>query len=65
MEKELSGFAKLHEKNKQEYDALKDNVENIHEQKKIKKKLKALKQKKAWMLYQSKKEDFDQVKLIF
>lgn len=61
IEKELSKNSTLQAKFKQEYDSLKDKVGHINEQKQIKKKLQQLKQKKAWMQYQTKKEDFDKV----
>ncbi|XP_011505579.1 PREDICTED: structural maintenance of chromosomes protein 5 [Ceratosolen solmsi marchali] len=58
LEKELENHTRLQTKEKQTYDSLKDSVGHINEQKLIKKKLKTLKQKKAWILYQNKREEF-------
>jgi hypothetical protein len=61
LEKELENHTRFQIKEKQTYDSLKDSVGHINEQKLIKKKLKTLKQKKAWTLYQNKREEFIKV----
>lgn len=62
LEKDLESKARLQTKEQQVYDSLKDSVGHINEQKAIKKKLKTLKQKRLWILYQNKREEFDKVK---
>ncbi|XP_014204116.1 structural maintenance of chromosomes protein 5 [Copidosoma floridanum] len=62
LEKELEGKTKLLAKDKLTYDSLKDSVGHINEQKQIKKKLVSLKQKKAWIQYQNRREEFAEAK---
>ncbi|KAJ8670552.1 hypothetical protein QAD02_001811 [Eretmocerus hayati] len=62
LEKDLAAKSKLYEKEKQTYESLKDSVGHINEQRAIKKKLNSLKQKKAWLFYQTKKAEFQKVK---
>ena len=62
LENTLESKIRLQNKEKQTYDSLKDSVGHINEQKQIKKKLKTLKQKKAWILFQNKREEFTKVK---
>lgn len=61
LEKQLESKTRLQQKEKQTYDALKDSVGHINEQKKIRTKLQTLKQKKAWIQYQNKREEFKKV----
>lgn len=62
LEEQLTSNGLLLQKETQTCDLLKDKVGHIKEQKSIEKKLKTLKQKKAWVLYDGKRQDWVQVK---
>lgn len=62
LEKELESKTRLQATEKQIYDSLKDSVGHIQEQNAIKKKLKTLKQKKNWVYFQTKRDEFNKVK---
>lgn len=63
VEKELESKTRLQLADKQTYDSLKESVGQINEREKIRKKIKTLKQKKAWMQYKDKRDEYKQVKL--
>ncbi|XP_058792958.1 structural maintenance of chromosomes protein 5 [Phymastichus coffea] len=63
LEKQLEGSTRLITKEKQICDTLKDKVGHIQEQKTIEKKLKTLKQKKAWVIYNEKRQDLSKARV--
>ncbi|OXU28125.1 hypothetical protein TSAR_002632 [Trichomalopsis sarcophagae] len=63
LEEDLEKKTRLQDREKQIYDSLKDSVGHIQEQNAIKKKLKTLKQKKNWLIFQNKREEFNKAKI--